>query len=69
MIYMAHKKKKRPPRKVWFHHHNGELWADPFYSEAAAKRALTHEMTFSKDGEKVITLHQAGWRVVGPYIR
>lgn len=61
-------KRKRAPRKVWFHHNNGELWPDPFFSEESARKSLTKDTTLNARGDEV-TLHRAGWRVVGPYIR
>ena len=46
----------------------GELWPDPFFSEESARKSLTKDTTLNARGDEV-TLHRAGWRVVGPYIR
>lgn len=63
------KRKRKLPRKVWFHAHNGEVWfCDAFFSKKAARKALRRSTTLDRRG-RATTLKKAGWSIVGPFAR
>ena len=63
------KRKRKLPRKVWYHAHDGEVWfCDAFFSRKAARKALRKSTTYDRRGHAV-TLKKAGWLIVGPYTR
>lgn len=63
------KRKRKLPRKVWFHEHDGEVWFfDAFFSKKAARKALRNRATLGRRG-RAVTLKKAGWSIVGPCVR
>ena len=64
-------RKRKLPRKVWFHFHerDGEVWFnDVFFSRKAARKSLRKSTTLDRRG-RIVTLKKAGWSIVGPFVR